>query len=310
MKPILTLAGIHGRSAAVALIVLFGVGACADTEGDSSTDEPGRPTPVVAVAAEDTWGNLLGQIGGDKVSVTSIIREPGIDAHDYDPKPSDSKAVADARLVVVNGLGYDGWASNLIDANPSSQRVVVDVGQVVGAEPGDDPHRWYHPADVHRVVKEMAAQLARIDPANAEYYTSRSDILGTYDETVARIRAAHAGTPVAVSESIFVGMADALGLRVVTPPSFFDAIAEGGEPTVRDKEEVERQISQRQVELFVYNSQNATPDVRALVELAADAGVPVATVTETISPPGVSFQDWQVRQLVEVETALGTTPGP
>jgi len=297
------------------LVALLTGTACASTATNPAATAPGSAARFTAVAAEDMWGNLLGQLGGDRIAVSSIIRDPGIDPHDYDPRPSDSVAVADARLVVVNGLGYDGWASKLVAASPSSKRVVVDVGRVVGAKDGDNPHRWYIPADVHRVVDEMTAALERADPADTAYFAAQgarlaAEGLKAYDDQVARIRATYAGTPIAISESIFVGMADTLGLQVRTPASFSDAISEGNEPTAQDKEAVDRQIAEHQVKVFVYNSQNTTPDVRALTDAATRVGIPVVEVTETLSPRGATFQEWQQRQLSELEKALAAAVGP
>jgi len=302
-----------------AILILVGVLATAGCSSGGARSTGAAGGKVTAIAAEDMWGNLLGQLGGDRASVTSIISDPGVDPHDYDAKPSDSVAVSDARLVVVNGLGYDGWASKLVGANPLSGRVVVNVGQVVGAKEGDNPHRWYMPADVHRVIDEMTTALKRVDPGDSAFFDAQaarlqSEGLKAYDDQTARIRAAHAGTPIAISESIYTGMADALGLQVLTPPSFFDAIAEGNEPTAQDKQTVDHQIAEHQVKVFVYNSQNATPDVRALATAATKAGIPVVGVTETLSPRGASFQDWQQRQLSELESALAEAtqpvPGP
>ncbi len=298
--------------------VLAAVG-CSSGAGRSTGSPSAGRARITAVAAEDTWGNLLGQLAGDRVKVSSIITDPGVDPHDYDAKPSDSVAVADARLVVVNGVGYDGWASKLVGANPLSGRAVVDVGRIVGAREGDNPHRWYMPADVHRVIDQMATALERVDPGDRAWFDAQaarlqSEGLKAYDDQIARIRAAHAGTPIAISESIYAGMADALGLEVRTPPSFSDAIAEGNEPTAQDKEAVDRQIAEHQVKVFVYNSQNATPDVRALAAAATKAKIPVVAVTETLSPRGATFQEWQQRQLSELESALATAsqsvPGP
>jgi len=300
--------------AILTLVVALAVGAIGCASGTSTGSAAGGSAKVTAVAAEDMWGNLLGQLGGDRVAVSSIISDPGVDPHDYDAKPSDSAAVADARLVVVNGVGYDEWASKLVGANPSSGRVVVDVGQVVGAKQGDNPHRWYVPADVHRVVAAMASALKKVDPAGSALYDAQaarleSEGLKTYDEQVARIRAASTGTPIAISESIFAGMADALGLKVLTPLSFSDAVAEGNEPTAQDKGTVDRQISEHQIAVFVYNSQNATPDVRSLANAADKAGIPVVAVTETLSPRGATFQDWQQGQLSALEGALAKATG-
>lgn len=124
-----------------------------------------------------------------------------------------------------------------------------------------------------------------------------------YKDLLATIRQRHAGAPVGASESIFTGIAEATGLRLVTPPDFLQAISEGTDPVAGDKATVDRQITGKQIEVFVYNSQNAVPDVAGLVRAARAAGVPVATVTE--SPPADEpFQDWQARQLQDVLDAL------
>jgi zinc/manganese transport system substrate-binding protein len=306
MKAIPTLA--RWRSLLAVALLAAGAG-CSGSSATAAGD--GRPS---AVAAEDVWGSLLAQLAGPRVKVTSIVHDPAIDPHDYDPRPTDAAAVADSRLVVVNGVGYDPWATRLIGASPKAARRVLDVGKLVGARPGQNPHRWYVPADVHRVVDEMVTDLKRIDPAGAAFFDARaaaltSDGLKAYDDAVARIRTAYAGTPVAVSESIFDGMAEALGLVVLTPRSFSNAVAEGNEPTPGDKETVDRQLAHRQVAAFVYNRQNTTPDVRALTETAGRAGVPVVAVTETLVPRGAAFQDWQLRQLLALEAAFASA-GP
>ena len=106
------------------------------------------------------------------------------------------------------------------------------------------------------------------------------------------------------SESVVAPLADALGLDVLTPESFLDAVSEGTDPTAQDKATVDAQIRSRQVKVYVFNSQNATPDVRAQVKLAHDVGIPVASVTETLSPATASFQDWQSGQLETLADAL------
>src|SRR6202022_3508255 len=107
----------------------------------------------------------------------------------------------------------------------------------------------------------------------------------------------YSGVPVGTSESIFAPMADALGLKLLTPPGFLKAISEGTDPTAADKATADRQIAARQIKVWVYNSQNTTPDVQRLTDAAKAALIPVATVTETLTPPTASFQDWQAREL-------------
>src|SRR5882762_11004124 len=107
------------------------------------------PAKVRLVAAEDFWGSIARQLGGEHADVTSIIADPDTDPHDYEAKPQDGAALATAQVAIVNGIGYDGWTTKLLAANPSASRKVVTVGDVVGVKEGGNPHQWYSPRSVN-----------------------------------------------------------------------------------------------------------------------------------------------------------------
>jgi zinc/manganese transport system substrate-binding protein len=272
------------------------------------------PAKVPVVAAEDFWGSIARQLGGDHAEVTSIIADPDADPHDYEATPQDGAVLASARVAIVNGIGYDGWADKLLAANPLPSRKVVDVGNVVGVKDGGNPHQWYSPTSVNAVIDAITDALKQADPADAAYFDTRreafrSDGLKRYNDLRAEIKTRYGGTAVGASESIFAPMADGLGLKLLTPESFLAAVSEGNEPTARDKATVDGQITGKQIKVFVYNSQNSTPDVAALVDKAKKAGIPVATVTETLTPQGATFQDWQAGQLQSLADALAHATG-
>lgn len=292
---------------ALAAALAAGTGACSTTAPASTPRAAGRTVPVAA--AENFWGSLAAQLGGSHAQVTSIIDNPATDPHDYEPTAADARTVAGARLTIVNGIGYDTWADRLVSANPGGDRTELDVGDVVGVGPGGNPHRWYSPGNVHEVVERITAAYERLDPADKAYFAGRKNTFETttlarYDQLVSRIRSRWAGTPIGASESIVGPLAQGLGLVVRTPRSFLDAISEGSDPTAQDKTTIDRQIRTRQIRIYVYNSQNSTPDVRRQVEEATAAHIPVTTVTETLTPAGATFQAWQVRQLEGIERAL------
>jgi zinc/manganese transport system substrate-binding protein len=266
---------------------------------------------VAVVAAEDTWGSIARQLGGRHAGVISVIANPNVDPHDYEPVPQDGVTVAEAQLLIVNGLGYDSWASKLAAASPSRSRIVLDVGRVLGLHDGDNPHQWYSPGAVRRVVDELTDDLKQLDPADAAAFDAQRESylhqgLDRYDALRSEIRTKYAGTPVGASESIFAPLATDLGLDLETPASFLDAIAEGNEPTPKDKATLDTQLSEGQVKVFVYNEQNTTPDVRALLGRARAARIPTVSITETISPKGTTFEDWQSAQLDALEQALAS----
>jgi zinc/manganese transport system substrate-binding protein len=286
-----------------ALAVAVAVAGCG---GGGATAAGGR---LNVVAAEDSWGSIAAQLGGEEVEVTSIIANPAADPHEYEPSSEDARAMAEAQVAIVNGIGYDEWASKLIEANPSSGRTVLDVGELLGLRPGDNPHQWYSPASVERVIAQITADYERADPGHAAYFERRrrrfeAGSLSGYRRLIDRIRARYRGTPVGASESIVEPLAGALGLDLITPRGFIDAIAEGAEPSPSDKATADRQIADRQIAIWVYNDQNATPDVQRLNDAAQAAGVPIATISETLTPEGASFQAWMVRELRGIEAAL------
>ena len=264
---------------------------------------------LTVVAAENFWGSIARQLAGSKASVTSIIVNPGTDPHSYDATPADARTFAAAKLAILNGLGYDDWAAKLLAADPLAGRVTLDVGHVLGLPDGANPHQWYSPRSVERVAAAIASGLSRLAPADRAYFRARlrafeTTALAGYHALIARIRARYGGVAVGYSESIFQPLGMALGLRLLTPYSFAKAIAEGTEITAADKQAVDDQAQRHLIKVWVFNSQNVTPDVERVNQLAAAAGIPIATVTETLSPAGDSFQQWQVSELEGLERAL------
>ncbi|WP_405988024.1 metal ABC transporter solute-binding protein, Zn/Mn family [Streptomyces sp. NBC_00986] len=303
-----------GGSAALA--VLTAISGCSTASSDDTADAgstTGSKT-IKVVAAENFWGSIATQLGGTHAQVQSIINNPNADPHDYEPTAADGRLVAGARYTIVNGIGYDAWADKLLSANPESGRTDLKVGDLVGIKPGGNPHRWYSPENVHQVIEKITADYKKLDPADAAYFdaqktTFETKTLAPYNKLIAVIKARYANTPVGASESIVTPLAEGLGLKMLTPESFLDAISEGTDPTAKDKQTIDRQISEKQIKVYVYNSQNATPDVQAQVKAAKAEGIPVATVTETLTPAGASFQAWQVRQLQGIEKALRQATG-
>jgi len=265
---------------------------------------------IQVVAAENFWGSIASQVGGSHVQVTSIIVNPDTDPHAYEPTPSDARLIAQAQYVIVNGAGYDAWAPKLLDANPASGRTVLTVGDLFGKKEGDNPHMWYSPSYVDQVVDRMGSDLAKIDSADASAITQqaaqyKSTGLKDYHDMVSAIKAKYSGTRVGATESIAAYLADGTGLNLVTPSSYLKAISEGTDPSAGDKAEVQNEIASRSIKVFIFNSQNSTPDIQGLVDKATAQGIPVVKITETLAPATATFQDWQTAQLKDLLHALG-----
>ncbi|MCW3037264.1 MAG: putative cation transporter, periplasmic cation-binding protein, partial [Actinobacteria bacterium] len=179
------------------------------------------PVKLTVVAAENFWGSIAAQLGGSHVAVTSIISKPDTDPHTYEPTTGDARTVASAKYVIVNGIGYDPWAPKLLAAQPDPGRKVLTVGDLVGVKEGGNPHRWYSPGDVAKVIDQITADYEALDPADAASFaalhtTYTTAGLAQYTSLIADIQARYAGTPVGASESIFAPLSDALGLHLLT----------------------------------------------------------------------------------------------
>ena len=275
----------------------------------SSTSAPGSGGRVEVVAAENFWGSIATQVGGDHAHVTSIISNPNTDPHSYEPTPPDGRALAQAQYVVVNGAGYDPWAPKLVDANPSSSRRVLTIADLAGRKEGDNPHMWYSPSIVTRVVDRVATDLSAADPADAAYFSQQATNVKTvkllqYNQLRAAIAQQYAGVKVGATESIVEDLAADLKLDLVTPTGYMRAISEGTDPTADDKATFDHQVGEHTIQVLVFNRQNSTPDIQALVDKATSKGIPVVPITETLDPATASFQDWQTAQLVALQTAL------
>lgn len=278
--------------------------------GCASLGPTSRPAGLQVVAAERTWGSIAASLGGPRVHVTSIISSPAIDPHSYEPEAADARAIADADVVIVNGLGYDTWASQLLDADGTTAQHRLDVGALLGLTAGANPHRWYDPSDVVRIADSVTAALTAADPHDAAMFaTLHRAFLGTelrgYFAAIRNIRDRFHGAPIGASESIVVPIASALGLRLVTPARLMRAVSDGADVSAADMATAERQIRDHDIRVWVLNTQNSTPNVQILTSMARSARIPVVTMTEMPDPASAGFGAWQTRQLTALGAALG-----
>lgn len=286
---------------AVALVALACV-AC------GSATPAGQSGAIRVVAGENFWGSLAVQLGGSKASVQSVVTDPNADPHEYETSTVDARAFADADLVILNGAGYDEWGRKLLDANPSSHRQVIDVAQLIGKKAGENPHFWYDPGYVVKVADSITAMYRSIDAADGGYFDAQRAAFDTalkpYDERIAEIKSKYSGVPIGSTESIFEYMAAALGLKLISPPQFMDAVAEGNDPPASAVIAFNNQVIGKQIRVLIYNVQTVTAVTTNVKQLAAQNGIPVVGVSETLQPTSASFQEWQLAQLITLQNAL------
>jgi len=305
-------------AAIIVIILVVGVAAGLYLTGGSkssstSSSNSGSSTVIQVVAAENFWGSLVSQLGGTHVNVTSVVSDPNTDPHDYSSNPANAIAFANAKLVIINGALYDTWAQALINASNTPGQTVLNVQNTIGLAGQSDlnPHFWYSPYYVNDTVHAMYKDLVAIDPTDTTYFhqqyaTLNSSLWTSYMKSEAAIKQNYSGLPVASTESIFVYMANATGLKVVSPPAFMQAVAEGNDPAAQDVATFQQllQGGNRTVHVLVYNEQTVSPLTQSMKALAAQNQIPVIGVTETIQPPNVAFQTWMGAEIIDLQNAL------
>ncbi len=282
-------------------LLLAGVGLAAVTLG-----QPAFADPINVVAAENFYGDVARQTGGDKVAVMSILSSPDQDPHLFEASASTAKALVGAKVVIVNGADYDPWMEKLLKANKTPGRREILAAALAGKRAGDNPHLWYNPATVRAVAKKLSVELASIDPAHKADYekgaASFVDSLKPLDAKIAEMHKKYAGSPVTASEPVFGYMAELLGLKVHNE-KFALAVMNNTEPSASEVAAFEDDLKGHKVKVMLYNAQASEPAVQRLVQMAKDEKIPVVGVSET-EPPGMAYQQWMMSQLDALDKAL------
>jgi len=305
------------RSAAtIALGVALVLTGCFSKPGKSSSSgastAPPCPTaPINVVASVDQWGDIVSTLGGNCAKVTTVLASSSVDPHDYEPAPADAELFSHAQLVVVNGAGYDVWASKLA-ATTAPNAPVVSAAAVTKTPDGANPHLWYNPSAVTAVADAVTAELTELSSSAANYFAGQrsafSADLKPYTDRIAKIKGETSGKSYAATESVFDYMAAALGLVDKTPGGYQRAVTNETDPSPADIEAFRTALAHRQINVLIYNTQTQGSVPEEIRAAAKQAGVPIVNVTETVAPGEKSFQGWQVDQLDSLAKALGVPP--
>jgi zinc/manganese transport system substrate-binding protein len=274
--------------------------------GSSPALAQANDRPLSIVAAENFYGDVAQQLGGDKVTVTSILTNPDQDPHMFEASASTARALADATFVIYSGIDYDPWVPKLLSANQAAGRKVIEVAALLHRNTGDNPHLWYDPATMPSFAKALSAELETADPAHrAEYEQRLASFLASLQpmtEKIASIRQHYAQTVVTATEPVFGYMAEALGFTMRNR-KFQIAVMNDTEPSASDVGAFENDLKTHAVKILFYNSQTTSDLTTRLQNLAQESKVPIVGVTET-EPPNTTYQDWMMQQLDATEQAL------
>lgn len=265
-----------------------------------------QDTKIPVVAAENFYGDVVKQLGGDRVDVTSILSNPDQDPHLFEASPKTARALQHASLVVYNGADYDPWMAKLLNVSKNDKRTTIVAAELVGKKSGDNPHLWYDPSTMPAVARAVSAALASADPAHKAAYDANLakflDSLKPIADKVAALRSQYAHASVTATEPVFGYMSDAIGLDMRNQ-RFQLAAMNDTEASASDIAAFERDLRERRVRALIYNSQATEALTKRMLKLAQQSHVPTVSVTET-QPAGKNYQQWMLAQLDALGNAL------
>lgn len=270
--------------------------------GCGQSGAAGTSGKINVVAAEDFYGEVAEAVGANHVAVTSMIDKPSVDPHDYEPTTGTARSVSQAKLIISNGLGYDGWMDKLVQN--SEDQTVVRVGEgLMNKKDGDNEHLWYQPDTMPKLADDLAEKFGKIDPKHAPVFKENArkyiqSIKPVKDE-ITRLSKKSDGKRVDVSEPVFDYTLQAIGYRVANT-HFSLAVDQGSDPSPKDIAGMQADIRGKRIAFFVRNTQNTDPMVEKMVALSKQYHVPVVNVTETL-PKGKDYKAWMMDQLKQVE---------
>jgi len=286
-------------------VLLFLVSACSGGSADSTS--PSSSTVINVVAAENFYGDIVKQLGGKFVGVTSIISNPNVYHHEYESSVKTAIQVSKAQLVIENGGGYDDWMDKILSGSPNTNRLLLKGFDVAQVKLPENEHVWYSIDNAATIAQAITNDLKKLDAADAATFENNLQMfkqsLQPIQQTIHAIKSKYAGTPVGLTETIYLYQAVPLGLNILTPFEFQKAMAEGNEPPADTFMTAENQITHRQIKVLIYNEQTVTPSTTKLENDARAQNIPIVPVTETM-PPGKTYQTWMLDQLNVLEQAL------
>ncbi len=288
-------------------VVLLPVGSIATT-ASAATNGAAK---VAVVAGENEYGNVASQIGGTYVTVYSVDSNPNTDPHTYEATPSVGQQIANADLLIENGVGYDTFMGTLASASPNSARKMINVQHLLGLPDSTaNPHLWYDPRTMPAVAKALATDLSKLDPAHASTFhaneTKFMASLQPWIKAIAAFKAKYGGTTAATTEPVADYMLQAMGINNLTPWQFQADIMNGTDPTPQDVSLEKGFFTKHQVKVFCYNQQVTDSLTDSIRQTALSAGVPVVGVYETMPVPGYDYQTWMMAELNSIEKAITT----
>lgn len=268
----------------VTLLSLITVG-CSNKQNSTSQSDK-----ISIVTTTNVYSDIAKNIVGKYGTATAIIDKSSVDPHDFDPTTADAKKVAQANIIVANGLGYDSWMNKL--AKSVDKKPVLVGEDLMGLKSGDNPHIWYNLDMPTKYVDYLVKRLSKLDKKHAAYFKENGEKYLAKIDKIKQLAQANKGDqkPVFVSEPVFDYALQEAGYKI-GDKKFEEAIENGTDPSPKTINEMNNAIKQKKIAFFVNNTQASSSTVKSFVKLAKKNNVPVLNVRETI-PNNTTYLAW------------------
>ena len=253
----------------------------------NSTSQSGK---ISIVTTTNVYSDIAKNIVGKYGTATAIIDKSSVDPHDFDPTTADAKKVAQANIIVANGLGYDSWMNKL--AKSVDKKPVLVGEDLMGLKSGDNPHIWYNLDMPTKYVEYLVKRLSKLDKKHAAYFKENGEKYLAKIDKIKQLAQANKGDqkPVFVSEPVFDYALQEAGYKI-GDKKFEEAIENGTDPSPKTINEMNNAIKEKKIAFFVNNTQASSSTVKSFVKLAKKNNVPVLNVRETI-PNNTTYLAW------------------
>ena len=270
--------------ALVTLVSLITVG-CSNKQNSAKQSDK-----ISIVTTTNVYSDIAKNIVGKYGTATAIIDKSSVDPHDFDPTTADAKKVAQANIIVANGLGYDSWMNKL--AKSVDKKPVLVGEDLMGLKSGNNPHIWYNLDMPTKYVEYLVKRLSKLDKKHAAYFKENGEKYLAKIDKIKQLAQANKGDqkPVFVSEPVFDYALQEAGYKI-GDKEFEEAIENGTDPSPKTINEMNNSIKQKKIAFFVNNTQASSSTVKSFVKLAKKNNVPVLNVRETI-PNNTTYLAW------------------
>jgi len=294
-------------------LIFGGIALSLALAGCSTAAPPQKDDGLIqVVASTNVYGDIAKQIGGDRVSVTSIISDPAQDPHSYEADARVQLALSKADVVIQNGGGYDDFVDTLLKGANNPKVVLLNAATISGYDQAPETgvfneHLWYDFPTVRKVVTKIESTLAKLDPKHASVFAAKgatfSAAVSSLESSEAALKTTAVGEGAAITEPVPLYMLDALGLVNKTPKKFSAAIEEGTDVSPLVLTQTLALFSDHAVKLLAYNEQTSGPQTEQVLAAAKKAGVPTVPVRETL-PAGKDYIAWMTATLAAITASL------